>query len=505
TRYTLRAEDLGPDDFPNVFTPSGESDAMSVSGVLQYPGDIDFVPFRFGGGLSRELVVGGFDRHYTVVALDGGIAEFVSVFSDITTPDFFAVEVRGELGAYTIQVFETGVDDHSGNLPFGTRLVPGAHFYGDNIELGDTDLFWTDELLPSHLYFVRSAAQGLVVIDRTSRQASPNRVFAARDAGALVRLAGNANYSLELVDLGPDDFSDTALGAATLEPGVPIAGRLELSTDVDVFTFGVQQNHFYAVSLQAPDAGGVVLSRLDTFLFLEPDGGPGLWRARRSGTQGAQVVSQRGAFTSYQLELSALGADDHADQRASGTLLALDAGASGVVHALEDIDIFAIDAPVGTVVQFEVMASPEMTVRVLNTNGVQLVWNTLAEGNRFGFLVGGERTFVELRAPDITPFSITAFAGSDLAQPVSLIANQTTPGSIDYLGDADTFLLMVTSGAAVAASLNGACVSLEARDPAGVLVSLPTFTASQTGEHRFTVTSDGRCGVQPYTLAVSVP
>lgn len=416
-RYTIRAEDVGADDFPNAFTASVRGHTSSVSGSLQYAGDVDFVPFQFGVGRSFELAALGLggDQRFTVIALDGGTGDFDYLFGDIATPDFFTVKVRGDVGAYTIQVLEIGIDDHSGIAPFGTRLVPGSHVYGQNvIDLNDMDLFWTDELLPSHLYFVRSAAQSLVVLDEKARLASSNRVFALRDGGTFVRVAGNDGpYSLELVDLGPDDFGDTTLDAGILVPGVPLNGRLELSTDIDVFTFRVQQNHFYSLTLEAPDAGRVSLSRLDSFFFAVPDAGEGLWRARRTGDEGAQVVSTRGAYTSYRLTLDALGADDHPDLRPAATVLPLDGGASGVVHSTEDIDTFAVDAPVGTIVQFDVIASPDTSARILNENGTQLTWNMIADGSRLGFLTGTTRTFVEVRAPAVTPFTITAFVGVD--------------------------------------------------------------------------------------------
>jgi hypothetical protein len=57
-------------------------------------------------------------------------------------------------------------------------------------------------------------------------------------------------YRLQLVEIGPDDHADTALGATPLTPAHPALGRLEQTGDVDAFAVDLQAGQTYRFDAQ---------------------------------------------------------------------------------------------------------------------------------------------------------------------------------------------------------------------------------------------------------------
>jgi hypothetical protein len=160
-------------------------------------------------------------------------------------------------------------------------------------------------------------------------------------------------YSVQLVDLGTDDHGNTAATATALTANTFVAGSIEVSGDVDVFSFTATTAHFYRVTCTSSTYDVCALTVRDaTAVSVASASSSTLSVATfKAASAGAFTVEARGYSTytgSYQLKYEDLGVDDVGDTQQTATALTLGTARAGVNEVGTDVDFFAVTLAANT-------------------------------------------------------------------------------------------------------------------------------------------------------------
>lgn len=290
-------------------------------------------------------------------------------------PYFYRVRAYSgnQTGAYRVSITDEGLDDHGDDAAGATPIeVGGAPVDGDIETRGDDDWFAFEAeagriyrftlrrvtMSDAYVYLYRPDGTTIEV----SRD-SPEAIAFDNEEGGTWYLrvrhysnVGLGRYTVEVTDEGVDDHADGIEGATPITTDdTPIAGRIETRGDDDHFAFEAEAGHVYRVRLTrgtlsdgylhlyAPDGAQRVASDTET-IYYEADVA-GIWTVRARHYSSASTGD-------YQLSVTDLGPDDHADGFEGATPLVVDGEAvAGDIETAGDHDYFAVELPAGRIIR----------------------------------------------------------------------------------------------------------------------------------------------------------
>ncbi|MEW5740766.1 MAG: hypothetical protein AB1938_17695 [Myxococcota bacterium] len=149
--YSIRYEDRGIDDYPNLAEEaSALSPGATFDGELQYPGDVDVawlsLPSATAVLIDMQGIDGGFapDLVVDVLRTDGGLGRALARERTVVTvpeDDAVLLVARGrnlnDLGPFEVITADLGADDHSDEPAFGTPIQPSSSVQSATFERGD--------------------------------------------------------------------------------------------------------------------------------------------------------------------------------------------------------------------------------------------------------------------------------------------------------------------------------------------------------------------------------
>ncbi len=405
------------DDHGNTrFSATSAATPSTVAGNLEVAGDNDFFSFSAvqGANYSFSTALGTLadtvlylyntDGVTLITSDDDGGPGNASLISNWIAPSTatYYLDVRdfgdNSPGTYTISVIVN--DDHANDAASSTPIglgttsgvieiqsdvdyfsfsaVGGARYqFQTNLfglsdstltvydQDGTTQLAFDDDSGPGNASFIDWIAPALgqyyVKVDNFSSQVG--------------------TYTLDLIVV--DDHGDTA-GAATPYVGSSMGGVIELSTDLDYFSFSAVSGVTYTFRTVLGGLSDSVLYLYSTdgttLLASDDDGGGGRaslidWFAPSTGVYFIAVDNFSTQVGSYSLNLST---DDFGDSAATAALVAVPSTTSGNLEAVGDNDFFKFNAVAGGryIVSTILGTITDTTLALYGTDGTtQLAFN----------------------------------------------------------------------------------------------------------------------------------
>lgn len=458
------------------------------------------------------LLVEVFDEAaVTLLASDNRGAAVASVTFPATASQVLHVRVRAvratDVGAYTAQYGELGVDDYVNEAAGALTLVPAAGAFSGVVQYaGDRDVVWLE--LPARTAVRLGLPDGgtpdLVVEvarpDGGARLLNPGEAtsITTPTVESLLLLARGRNprdqgaFQLELAVLGPDDHSDEpAFGTPLPADQPPLAGALERPGDVDSFSVAQLAGRLYRATWQSVGGSGSGLG----VSVLAADGrvlggssGYGLgvvWEATldRPAALRLQPYWSSGSPQAYTVGVEDLGFDDHGDVLASATATSLGTPTGGRLELANDVDTFSFTATAGRIVQASAAASSgsgsALRVRLFDAQG-QLRGEGEGSAGALIAATGVHKVQVSRGsssyATDVVAYTLTlSDLGADdhaatAAGATALTVGTPASGTVQYVGDLDAFAFTADAGhvyeVACTRAAGGPC-AYQVKDPAG--------------------------------------
>ena len=435
--YGISLTDLGLDDHGDLPESATliEVDVPPHFGEIETPGDDDWFSFEASSGriyrftLTRDTLSASYLYLYRPdgQSIARSYSDPESVAYEVSEDGRWYVRVRhlssAQTGSYTLEVSDEGVDDHADEITPVTELTPiiddGSVVEGMIETFGDVDCFVL-EAQARHIYLVTltpldSSDTSLDVYDPAGTQrafeSDEELYYKTEGEGSWVlrvrqqSLSRVGGYLLSVLDLGVDDHADIPEEATVITPGEPVQGDIESDRDDDYFAFDALSGHIYRAE--------VILDTLsDSYLyFYAPDGRSALYSGSAESTTqelneaDRYLIRVRHALSNrrgtYELRLTDLGLDDHADTPLGASLLA--AGAPPLMGTLEtrgDVDVFELTLTQGQVYRIETNGV-DVRVTVYEGDGETRVGSTGGDYLDVNVEMGG-RYFVEVRADSFT-------------------------------------------------------------------------------------------------------
>lgn len=422
--YELVVTDVGVDDFedtPALATPA--SIGGMFSGEVQFATDVDVVRLPLPEGHKYGLVPPMGADAGTGLTLELYGPDGLTVTRRATTPplgivtrskatgDYYLAVSGGPLGylgKFDFALTDLGPDDH-GDVPAeATPLTASSTPQPGVFELAsDIDVF-SFTAQAGHIYsFLCTPANGGYYGCLTSITDAAGTILATSSSGYMssvayeftqagpfyVRISPQyaygtmvSPYTYRFEDLGVDDFGDDPMTAAPIVVGAaPLSGRIETSTDKDVFSFTAVVNHIYRATCSASTGLGqcspAILNSAGAVVAGNTNGGNSTaWEATAAGTLYVQIAPTAYYGTqagSYSVAVDDLGLDDFGDTIAAASPIAPSATfSSGNLESSLDVDVFSFTAAAPNVYRFTCTPVGAMTsgctVRLKNAAGVLL-------------------------------------------------------------------------------------------------------------------------------------
>lgn len=548
--YTVRYSELGIDDYANDTSTAITlvAGANPFSGTVQYAGDQDVVWLEVPGGTALRLSTPDAGTPDVVVELsrpDGGARTLnPGESTTITTPalEALVLSARGRTprttGNFVVSFTELGADDHSDEGVFGTPIATDNSLVQGRFErAADMDTFSVEQLA-GRIY--RARWQGQVYSAQLSVALPGGQVIvpsysssgvvweASQSKPAALRIASSystGTYAVAVEDLGVDDHGDTLSTATAVTHGMPVGGRLELSDDIDVFSFtgtagrvlqvaavaSVSTGSPPALTIRVTDSTGLVVAEGQTTVGLLV-ASTGLFKAQVS----------RGSYSSasdlvqYALTVTDAGTDDHGGTSSAATALTVGTAAAGSVQYASDVDVFSFNALANHLYGVTCTRTSGSCTYVVRDGSGQQVGTSGYSQTAFLAPVAGRWT-VEVNAgstysPTLGPFFLTVSDlgledhGSTIATATAVTVGTAVPGAIGYQQDVDVFSFATQAGHIYAATVTGnSSARPEVRDGSNLLIassynSTVSFVATHAGPYFVALTS---YSVGAYTIVVT--
>lgn len=280
----------------------------------------------------------------------------------------YVIEVRATEGSrqgrYTLRLDDSGPDDFTDYDWQAEALPPAGEVVRGNIQFpDDTDRFKL-AFQAGHAYRVTCTSD--VAGNRfVFFGAGANRLFRAEsDSTPLLSVWSNTGttgspgsvgrYTCAREDLGVDDFPDSQETPSALDPSsLQVEGRFDLPTDKDVFSFDSQANRLYAVRCE--QTGGPAACELPNSTWYATALECGANASRFTITTQPAAVSWWQPST-YRLVVEDRGPEDHGDDEATASALAVGATVQGLFECKYDVDYFAFPVTAGTTYRWQTSA-----------------------------------------------------------------------------------------------------------------------------------------------------
>ncbi len=501
--YQVSLFDRGVDDYADDLETALEfQTGAELDGALQFDQDVDVFAFRVKPGTQHAFSVVSADGEVSVELLDGTGAlkqSHQGTALDFTwraNQDRAFLRIRsaspGALIRYELVNDSLGPDDHGNSPSDATPITPGPSAVAITLEREDDLDVLSFEATAGNVYAATCtrAATGqaealFALLDESGTVLSSERVssyaeYVAAEAPATGKLylrlgrssswgiTTPATFGCKVEDLGPEDHGDTWATATPVTAGAASSfGRIEVSGDVDVFSFQAVANHVYRFNCQLGfsdcgvrfvSAGGAQVGTGNTY-EMGPAGGAFFVEVRTSG-------SGFGPGVNYTYSLEDLGVDDHGDSVFAATTISVGAPAgSAVLESLQDKDVFSFAATAGHIYRFSCQlvgsgVRGSCTLRLLGPAGVEIAsrqgsFNT-GVTNLAWELPTTDTYFVEVSlSPYDAQYASYAFSlvdlgtddrGDDAATATVITPDAQGNGTLEFAGDVDAWSFAATAG-----------------------------------------------------------
>jgi hypothetical protein len=520
--YTAQFVVAGIDDY--VDTPDEAATVVPggapFAGQVQYAGDRDVLWLELPARTAVRLALadGGVPDVVLEVSRPGGGARVLNsgeVIS-LTTPDIerLVLTARGQtpysLGGFSLATAPQRPDDHSDEPAFGTVLpadvLPRDGLLEDTL---DVDSFTVTQAV-DRIYRLRWTYPygnnlNVSTIDAERRVLGYSTLArkaylwkATGDRPATVRVSsgwpyGNPQpYTIAVEDVGLDDHADTLARPTATSFETPIGGRLELTTDVDTFSFVAPAGRIVRASATNL-AGSPGLTRVNVFDALGDLVGSGEGAATvlvaTAGVHAVQVSRESTEFATtvlaYKLLVGDLGSDDHSGTPGGASPLTLGTPTTGVVQYEADVDAFAFTAVANHVYEVRcfrtgigrctlALKDPTGATQATGTIGGSSTLNALATvpGRWVVEVTGGAPPWTELGPYALTVTDVGAEDhGSTVVTATAVGVDTPVTATLGYDADVDVFSFPVVAGRVYAPTPTSGAPYLEVRDTTGTIAA----------------------------------
>jgi hypothetical protein len=450
--YTLKATPGEADDFGGTMATAAALDfGVPTTGKVQSPDDVDMFKVSLTAGVTYRIDMAldsgsGYNNGFRLTDSSGNYISqntYSTASSFTYTPtksgDFYlsqsgnySTTAAGQ--GYTVTV-ATAVDDFSANTATTGRLAVGASAKGE-LESGGGDVDWYAVSLNAGGYYwfsVDGAKEGGGTLSNysygtTLRLLDAKGTVLGTSSGGYsgtstilpYTAAAKGTYYLEVSSPGAagtytvkarvgeaDDYGNDAAHAAAMTAGAAVKGKLELTTDTDMFKFTAEAGVTYKLQL-APGAGSTLnvssYATLDVstggneyvYARAQYDGAANqitkVFEASKSGDYYFKVgTSTYGTAGTYVLTATSLGKDDFPASNLTTAVLAPDAPLHGVIGVADDHDWIKVHLDAGRTYVFDlqgtlsgggtlVTSNGSVGMSLTSANGYSGVYSTTAAG-----------------------------------------------------------------------------------------------------------------------------
>ncbi len=407
--YNIRVTEL-PDDYrSNISTSGAVAVGGTVSGVLDAPGDHDWIKLTLSANTLYEITASG-DTFTQIRVLDGTGAALPTLdnfggfrfgesggvgvgFMPVVGGTYFVdVASSGAVGAYSVKL-ATSPDDYRNNTSTTGEVAVGATVTGVVNVTGDHDWFKVSlqantlyELKASNATLVSMAilqGDGQIVTDLDASGTTGFQGTGAQGIGFMPKVTGDyfidigsavgaGPYSLS-VTASPDDLRNNISTSGTVAVGGSAAGVVNTWGDHDWLRVNLTANTLYAITapgaaagqLSMFDANGTEVDRTDSF-------GTGSLGFTPVTTGTYFVDFSSGAGPANYTIAVATSPDDYTSNVGTSGVVATGGSASGTVNVVGDHDWFKVSLNASTLYSITAsgIASPNLSVR--NSSGTEV-------------------------------------------------------------------------------------------------------------------------------------
>jgi hypothetical protein len=342
--------------------------------------------------------------------------------------------------------------------------------------------------------------------------------FSTSTAGTVtIDVSGSAAgaYSLELVDLGADDHGNTAATATAVQLGVATSGNIQLTGDVDVFSFSATAGSLYVAqcatsvsylcAMTVRDGNGLTVASSSYGTATSA-----AFSALTTGTYTVEVRAQySGYFGAYTVTVSSAGVDDFGDTTATAGPITVGSTVNGNTQFQYDKDVMSFTAVSGHIYVATCTTSVSylcgLTVR--DPSGTSVATASYGSSTTTTFVAATAGTYTVEMNPSSTTTGAWVFrvtdSGTDDFGDLPTTAGSgtvgvTLNGNTQFSGDKDVVAFTTTPNRLYTVgctSVGSYGCTLTVRDSAQATVITTSFGTSVTTG--FKATSSG-----PYTVEV---
>ena len=282
-------------------------------------------------------------------------------------------------------------DDHGNGPATATPVSVGSSISGDIEVVGDVDWFsfraeegrsyrFDTPLFTLYDSWVTVYDQdGQIVLASGGGYGSALAWSAPTGGTYYVNVSGyfeidTGTYEL-IIDESTDDHGNGAATATPVSVGSSISGDIEVSGDVDWFSFHAEAGTSYRfdTTLFTLYDSWVTIYDQDGQTALASGGGYGSALAWSAPTSGTYYVNVSGYFEidtgTYELIID--GTDDHGNSAATATPVSVGSSISGDIEVPGDVDWFSFQVEAGRLYEFETTlgALPDSVITLYDQNG----------------------------------------------------------------------------------------------------------------------------------------